>query len=174
MAEPGPRLASMIREALPCKGLLQVVCACRGGVGPWGRHARRWRAWRRRVGLRCGSRGIVHRLLRLELAIRASRVGRGRRRSVMGVGDRGRCLISDMLLHLWTTSLGRRWQMRHGAGHTSSATFLYSLSVSCSCAFDESSLGPTENRRAAATLRIARRTYRVEAHVRVSSPHNRE
>lgn len=93
VAEPGPRLASMIRQALPRKSLLQVICVGRagrlaalGGMGARGGRGarRRWARWGR-VSSSCsrrrgGSRGMggIH-LLRLELADRAARDGRGRR-----------------------------------------------------------------------------------------------
>ena len=176
----------MIREALPRKGLLQVVCVGRaarlaalGRIIARGRWCGRRGPRRGRVGLGCGrrrsgTRGTESgRLLCLELADRATRDRRGRRRCLVGIGDRGRCFVPNVFLHWWTVSLERSWHTGHGTEHTSSAAFLYSLSDSASWAFDESSLGPTEKRRAAATLRMARRTYGVEAHAQVGSTHHR-
>lgn len=97
VAEPGPRMASMIRETLPRKGLLQVLCVVRatclaplGGIsvrkrrGPgrrtqWGCVGPSWGS-RRGGSRRGGGRGKgPGQLLCQELAARVTRDRRGRR-----------------------------------------------------------------------------------------------
>ena len=118
VAEPGPRMASMIRETLPCKGLLQVLCvvcaACLASLGGISAQKRRGPGWRTQwgcVGPGCSSRrgrgsgmGGGH-LLCQELTARATWGRRGRGRCLVGIGDRGGRLVSNVFLHLWTMLL---------------------------------------------------------------------